>query len=299
MAMPRNVAPSGLPTWRSRIVPGGAGWGRSPSRSVIVVLSRNSCVMAMPMEAKAREVRSQARKVRSVGEKMVLVSWGQFAGGFVLTFLYMSPGSKGSNIKKGGGKKRKRGRGERERERGRGKGLTQGKMIAGDAALVIQFDAAVLLHHVAPPLRALVRLVVADLGTGLAGGVAPPSRVPGGESAQAAARLADLGAGMVVGGGAVVLTAAPLAVDDGGDLVRRAFGMTVLVVEWRSRHEGFGAREGGLLAGKGDLKLDAAPRSLHGGEGDRGEGGGEWWWWWWCGGEGGLSRGKRCRSGAF
>lgn len=30
-------------------------------------LRRNSCVIAIPMEAKAREVRSQARKVRSTG----------------------------------------------------------------------------------------------------------------------------------------------------------------------------------------------------------------------------------------
>ena len=37
-----------------------------PSLSDIVVFSLNNCVMAIPMEAKAREVRSQARKVRSV-----------------------------------------------------------------------------------------------------------------------------------------------------------------------------------------------------------------------------------------
>ena len=36
------------------------------SRSESVVLRRKSWVMAMPMEAKAREVRSHARKVRSV-----------------------------------------------------------------------------------------------------------------------------------------------------------------------------------------------------------------------------------------
>ena len=36
-----------------------------PLRSEMVVLSRKSCVTAIPMEAKARDVRSQARKVRS------------------------------------------------------------------------------------------------------------------------------------------------------------------------------------------------------------------------------------------
>jgi len=34
----------------------------------MAVLRRKSCVTAMPMEAKAREVRSQARKVRSGGD---------------------------------------------------------------------------------------------------------------------------------------------------------------------------------------------------------------------------------------
>ena len=76
--MPRNVAPSGLPTWRRwpaevvREIVG--GWGRGGEedeeegwRSEMVVLRRKSWVTAMPMEAKAREVRSQARKVLSVG----------------------------------------------------------------------------------------------------------------------------------------------------------------------------------------------------------------------------------------
>lgn len=40
--------------------------GVRPWRSEMVVLRRKSWVMAIPMEAKAREVRSQARKVRSV-----------------------------------------------------------------------------------------------------------------------------------------------------------------------------------------------------------------------------------------
>ena len=43
--------------------------GVKPSLSEMVVFSLNNCVTAMPMEAKAREVRSQARKVRSVRAK--------------------------------------------------------------------------------------------------------------------------------------------------------------------------------------------------------------------------------------
>lgn len=59
--MARNVAPSGLPTWRSFI------WGEEGASSRRVVFSLNNWVTAMPIEAKEREVRSQARKVRSVG----------------------------------------------------------------------------------------------------------------------------------------------------------------------------------------------------------------------------------------
>jgi hypothetical protein len=39
------------------------------------VLRRKSCVMAMPMDAKAREVRSQARNVRSVCMWSVVATW--------------------------------------------------------------------------------------------------------------------------------------------------------------------------------------------------------------------------------
>jgi len=56
--MAKKVAPSGLPRCRSV-----SAWPCSLDSDV---LSRNSWVMAMPMEAKARLVRSQARKVRSV-----------------------------------------------------------------------------------------------------------------------------------------------------------------------------------------------------------------------------------------
>lgn len=62
MEIPRKVAPSGLPScfpWCPSTSNGFAPSG------LIDVLSRNSCVTAMPMEAKASEVRSQARKVRS------------------------------------------------------------------------------------------------------------------------------------------------------------------------------------------------------------------------------------------
>lgn len=64
IAIPRKVAPSGFPTClRWYILPGFDGV--RPSLSEIVVFSLNSCVMAMPIDAKAREVRSQARNVRS------------------------------------------------------------------------------------------------------------------------------------------------------------------------------------------------------------------------------------------
>jgi hypothetical protein len=81
MDIPMKVAPSGLPRWRSL-------WRLWRCASVVVSeeeeeeglvdegeeevsgrrdeLRRKSWVIAMPMEAKEREVRSQARKVRSV-----------------------------------------------------------------------------------------------------------------------------------------------------------------------------------------------------------------------------------------
>lgn len=73
MEIPRKVAPSGLPScfiwWSSS-----TGDAFAPSE-LIDVLSRNSCVTAMPMEAKASEVRSQARKVRSAARRR-RVRWG-------------------------------------------------------------------------------------------------------------------------------------------------------------------------------------------------------------------------------
>ncbi|PHH78352.1 hypothetical protein CDD80_7038 [Ophiocordyceps camponoti-rufipedis] len=59
--MARKVAPKGFPIRRNAresILP--------PSSSAREVLSRNSCVTATPMDAKASEVRSQARNVRSI-----------------------------------------------------------------------------------------------------------------------------------------------------------------------------------------------------------------------------------------
>jgi hypothetical protein len=59
MLTPRNVVPSGLPRCCSV-------WFVLPLGPDREVLSRNSWVMAMPMDAKASDVRSQARNVRSV-----------------------------------------------------------------------------------------------------------------------------------------------------------------------------------------------------------------------------------------
>jgi len=60
IAMARKVAPKGLPTWLKRLERGlGSGVD-------ILVFRRNSWVIAIPILAKERAVRSQARKVRSV-----------------------------------------------------------------------------------------------------------------------------------------------------------------------------------------------------------------------------------------
>jgi hypothetical protein len=68
MLIPRNVAPRGLPRWRS-LACGEASEGRGDEGLLREedndVFRRKSCVIAMPMLAKEREVRSQARKVRS------------------------------------------------------------------------------------------------------------------------------------------------------------------------------------------------------------------------------------------
>lgn len=63
--MPRKAAPSGLPRLRKCIAES-VGSGTVPSTGEMVVLRRKSCVIATPIDAKAREVRSHARKVRSV-----------------------------------------------------------------------------------------------------------------------------------------------------------------------------------------------------------------------------------------
>ena len=66
MEMAMKVAPRGLPTWR-RWWAGVCGVeGEEEGREEF---RRKSCVTAMPMEAKEREVRSQARKVRSGGRE--------------------------------------------------------------------------------------------------------------------------------------------------------------------------------------------------------------------------------------
>jgi hypothetical protein len=57
MLTPKKAVPSGLPRWR-RV-------SACLLSSASDVLRRNSCVIAIPIEAKAKDVRSQARKVRS------------------------------------------------------------------------------------------------------------------------------------------------------------------------------------------------------------------------------------------
>ena len=72
IAMARKVAPSGFPTCRKREAAIGSvsedddDEEEEPLPSAAKeVLRRKSCVTATPMEAKDRDVRSQARKVRS------------------------------------------------------------------------------------------------------------------------------------------------------------------------------------------------------------------------------------------
>lgn len=89
MAIPRKVAPSGFPTclrWYCCPDP----TGLPPSLSWIVVLSLNSWVIAMPIDANAREVRSQARKVRSTSRSEKR-SW--FVGRWCHTKSQMIPGN--------------------------------------------------------------------------------------------------------------------------------------------------------------------------------------------------------------
>jgi hypothetical protein len=64
-----KVAPRGLPTCLRRawgVSDSGVGVDAEDSECEMVVLRRKSWVTAMPIEAKEREVRSHARKVRSV-----------------------------------------------------------------------------------------------------------------------------------------------------------------------------------------------------------------------------------------
>lgn len=69
-----NVAPRGFPTSRSRVAAMASGLEKKSGLlwdevlepdGAMVVLRRNSCVIAMPIEAKANDVRNHARKVRS------------------------------------------------------------------------------------------------------------------------------------------------------------------------------------------------------------------------------------------
>lgn len=67
MAMPRNVAPRGLPSWWRVLAPDCAdAESGEEEEDEEPELRRNNCVIAMPMEANASDVRSQARKVRSI-----------------------------------------------------------------------------------------------------------------------------------------------------------------------------------------------------------------------------------------
>lgn len=71
MLTPRNVVPSGLPRCCS-------AWFVLPLEPCRDVLRRKSCVIAMPMDAKANDVRSQARNVRSARNQYTMsinVSW--------------------------------------------------------------------------------------------------------------------------------------------------------------------------------------------------------------------------------
>jgi hypothetical protein len=69
MEMAMKVAPRGFPIWR-RCVDWEAEDGEDGDEEggeEMVEFKRKSWVIAMPIEAKEREVRSQARKVRSKG----------------------------------------------------------------------------------------------------------------------------------------------------------------------------------------------------------------------------------------
>lgn len=55
--MPKNVAPRGLPTERNRAFATGGVCSAESCFDAMVVLRRNSCVTAMPMLAKDRDLR--------------------------------------------------------------------------------------------------------------------------------------------------------------------------------------------------------------------------------------------------
>ena len=134
------------------------------------VLSRNSCVTAMPMEAKASEVRSQARKVRSATPP----GWG---------------GREGQDESTGGGSGTGWDRGSEQDSGGWDGGAariwvgwigwtesyilhTQSEVISRHAALVVEFDTAVLLHNHLPPLiLRLARLRAHVVALGGCGGL--------------------------------------------------------------------------------------------------------------------------------
>lgn len=162
--MPRNVAPSGLPTCLNLRLGSAFEANISNIESSEVstcsfgcneVLRRNSCVTATPMLAKASDVRSQARKVRSAPSQHGLSQ-----------IMTMRKSNTAKSL------------------------LTQSKMIASYAALVFQLQAAILVYHPPPPLfvvfpllsriittsALITRAPIASLGF-KAGGSSPPRAV--------------------------------------------------------------------------------------------------------------------------
>lgn len=74
LQMPRNVAPSGLPSCL-RCAAGSGAEGSSPFPVDNEVLSLNSCVTAMPMLANDSDVRSHARNVLSEAGCQCIELW--------------------------------------------------------------------------------------------------------------------------------------------------------------------------------------------------------------------------------
>jgi len=71
IAIPIKVAPSGFP--RCRNFACGEVVEDESGEFAIEVFSRKSCVIAMPIDAKERDVRSQARKVRSIHQVSIAI----------------------------------------------------------------------------------------------------------------------------------------------------------------------------------------------------------------------------------